>query len=186
MVSSLMIPESMLPILPELDESENNPRRITLLHKRDDVFVCVLSRGLEEIVYGKPVENTFVLSMFGPEKIAVSYHPSISFHKRGFDSETGYVNAHIRDGINERKKKKIIPYILPESFASDIGPKGQRLDSKIDHLVSLANRRFLTSCEAISERGLFTAGKDPKGKEIGAEYKETGAVLYREIEGLFP
>lgn len=181
-----IIPSNFLPVLPqEQDKDDSNPRRVTLIHKRDDTLVCLLSRDLNEVTYENPVENALVLRMFGPEKISFTYEPQVTFHKRGIGGERFYTLVGVRSDISDKITKKKIPFLGPQDLLSDMVPNGGRLDKKVDDLISTANDYIVAYCETIADRGLLRAINDKKMKEIRAHFKEVKSTVYNEVDGLF-
>ncbi|MEI8076050.1 MAG: hypothetical protein WCH78_14985 [Bacteroidota bacterium] len=51
-----IIPSTLLPIRDQ-NNDDGNPRRVTLVHKNKDSLVAILSRGIEEVDFEKPIED---------------------------------------------------------------------------------------------------------------------------------
>jgi len=184
MVVSALIPSSVLPILPpEHDSSE--PRRITLVNKRGDSLVCLLSRGIEEVTYETPLQDVLVLRMFGPKKVRITYEPEVTFHRRDIDAERHYSVVGVKNGLTDKVDKKKIPFLGPKIFLSDIVSNGVGLNKKIDDLLDLANERIIAYCEAIADRGIFRLRKDKRLRDIYSRAEEIEARIYKDIYGLF-
>src|SRR3989344_8460146 len=131
MKGATVIPTGWLPVLPpDLDGSD--PRRVTLIHKRKDVLACILSRGMEEVVYDKPVEDALLLKMYGRDRVSVGYQSKVTLRKRDV-ARGAYTVVETEDVfLDDNILKFKIPFFRSRDFISDFVKSGVNFDKTID------------------------------------------------------
>ncbi|MEI7719042.1 MAG: hypothetical protein WCI72_04190 [archaeon] len=172
--------------VPYIDRSRDgeNPRRLTLLHKQKGGLVCLLSRGMEEVAFDKPIEDAFLLTLYGPKEVKIAYQSEITLSERKLPDGSSYLVVNERDATSDKIKPKRIPFARKDYFLSEFVQPG-KLDGKLDSLIEIANERLTVILESIADSGFIRGTHSKKVKENGVKYDEVGAALFEEVAGLF-
>jgi hypothetical protein len=177
-----IIPTAFLPRTDQ-EKGSKDPRRLTLLYKKVTGLVCLLSRGLGEVSFDKPVEDAIILRMFGPKNVSAAYESRLVFHERKLANDS-YVTLRKLDDLNDRTIPKKIPFTRRDFFLSEFVQTGG-LNTKIDELLFVLNRRLIVTCEEIADLGVLRGMNSKKVRDEIETYEKVGASIYSEVSGLF-